>query len=249
MKRFCFVVALMLVWFALLWAQTGMSFEYEMKLEAPPTIQNEFLQSLRSQTIKSWFQGDWVKIDVANGQSAIIIRKDKGVVWIIDNIGKKYVEFPIVTFEQMMKDAEKQAESITPLVEYRKTGRTKKVERWDCYEVEVRFKDTQTTPYTEEKMFMWVTKAKELDPKKLEETFKWDTFGQFRFNKKALEQTELDGFPVQVLTETTTPQGVIKTVMTLKNFEMKQFSASIFDLPLGYMKVEMPIVPPVQKEN
>lgn len=246
MKRFFFAAVLTLSLIALSWAQAGMSFEYEMKMESPPAMQDEFLQAFRSQTVKSWFQGDWVKMDVANGASVIIIRKDKSVVWVINNAGKKYMEFPLATFEQMMKEAEKQAESMNPMIEYRKTGRTKKVERWDCYEVEVKLKDPQAAPQTQEKFSMWVTKSKELDPKKLEETFKWDTFGQFRFNKKALGQPELDGFPVQMISESSTPQGSVKTIMTLKNFETKQFPASMFDLPSGYTKIDMPPMPPVQ---
>jgi len=239
MKRVAFTAIFLVALTALAWAQNGMSFEYEVKMEAP-NMPTNIAGSYGMQTIRSWFQGDFFKMEVSNANSAVIIRKDKNTVWIVDNAGKKYMEFPLPMFEQMIKSAEEQAKSFT--FEYKKTGRAKMIGRWNCYEVEVKSQnmgDAQMQP----KSFMWVTKAKELDPKKLEETFKWDMWGQFRFNKKAVGQPGLDGYPVQIVTETTVPEGIVRTTMTLKNFETKQFPASIFELPKGYTKVEMPTMP------
>lgn len=243
MKKVAFVLVFLVVLIASALAQKGMFFEYEIKLE-DPKMPAEIAKTYGLQTIRSWFQEDWFRMDAANGANSIIIRKDKGVVWIIDNAAKKYMEFPLSTFEEMMKKAEEQAKSFK--FEYRKTGRTKSIGRWSCFEVEVEAKNPQDLQI-QPRSFMWITKSKELDPKKLEETFKWDMWGQFRFNKRAVDQPELEGFPVQIITEVSIPEGVVKTAMTLKNFENKQFPTSIFDLPTGYLKIEMPKMPPAGK--
>ena len=231
-----FVLVVLVAGFAL--ADKGVFFEYEIKLEGsgvPPEM-----AQMGKMIVRTWLQGDLFKMET--NQGSIILRKDKGVVWIIDSDRKQYLEFPFSMFEGMMKSAKQQAETMETQYEYKKTGRKNKIGRWNCYEVVIKFKDP-TNPQVEHKSVIWMTKDAELDPKKLAEAFEWDWFGTTKYNKDVLKHSELDGFPVRIITEDHTQQGVVKSIMTLTDFQHKSFPMSTFELPKGYTKIQMPQMP------
>ncbi|HDH96821.1 MAG TPA: DUF4412 domain-containing protein [Proteobacteria bacterium] len=237
MRRIAIASALLAVFVCAALAGEGAYFEYEVVVEGaglPP----ELAQQMGTKTMRTWFQDDMFKMDFGDGLQSVIVRKDKGVVWIVHGPQKVYSEFPFELFNQMMEQSKRQADQMDENAEFKKTGRTKKIGRWNCYEVIATFRDPQGKQPVQ-KSYIWLTKAKELDPKKLAETFKWDMFGQSDINERVLKYPELDGFPVQVISEGETPQGKLKSTMTLKNFQRKTFPKSIFEPPAGYRKMEI----------
>jgi len=245
MRRIAVVSILVVALVSVASAGEGVFFDYEVVIEGkglPP----EVAQGMGNpSSIRTWFQDDMFKLDFGNGLQSIIIRKDKGVVWMVTSMDKSYKEFSLDLFEKLMEQSEQQSKEMEENVDFKKTGRKKQIGRWNCYEVIATFKSSQPQE-PPQKSRLWITNAKELDPKKLAETFKWDMFGQAKQNKWISKHPEIDGFPVQIISESPMMQGTIKSTMTLKKFQRKTFPKSIFQPPAGYERIEIKMPPGTQ---
>lgn len=205
------------------------------------------MNTMSGGVIKSWISGNKLKQQNPGGNEIFIFRADLGKVYIINAIKKSYMEVPL---SQMRALTEKNLEIYMPPTGsdgkmpesiYKKTGKTKTISKWQCYEVEVLA--GQTAPEMQSKTTMWVTKNLGFGHDFVVRIFKITMGNEVSPKLQELfeKMTALDGYPVQTITTTTYRNQNLTSTKTLVKIEKKKkIEPLIFEVPAGYTKVAIP---------
>ena len=143
MKRFVSTVAVFgfALFFLAAGAMAAEGYYMEEKLEKPALLG----QPAATEIVATWILGDdLMRKDTKGGAESIIFSLKDDRMLVLTHGDKTYLEIPIEQFRRManmgfsmfLKHGES-GEQAVPEVLFAKTGRTKKVGQWDCYEVEV----------------------------------------------------------------------------------------------------------------
>ena len=218
------------------WAEKG--YYIEEVLTSPPM----FGQEAKEETVKTWILGtDMMRKDTKNGAESIIFRIDKGMLWIVSHAEKSYIEMTMEQFQSlasigmaMFGKTSETGEFEVPEIIFKRTGRTKKIGKWDCYEVDVQGQGLMGAKSTQ-----WIGTNTGFDTDIYVRIFKL-TFGNNvppEFHKLFEKMTtELDGYPVQTVTSINFGEQKYETTQTLIKLEKTAIESSRFDVPAGYTK-------------
>ena len=199
--------------------------------------------------IKSWVSGKKLKQELPGTKQSIVFRADLGKVYLLNPAQKIYIEVPI---DQMRAGAQKSLDMYKdesgkiPDTIYKKTGKTKKVGKWNTYEVELPVE--HPSPGAETRTTMWVSKETGFDHEFLVRIFKI-TMGEKispELQKLFDRMTALDGYPVQTVKVTTYNNETYTETSTVLKIERKEkIDQSIFEVPKDFTKAKPPSSPPV----
>ncbi len=218
--------------------------EEELKIESPSQA---FSQGFM---LKSWVSGRKLKQDNPTANQVMIFRADTGKVYMINPIRRMYQEVPISEIRQMTEQGlavyieVKDGKIQIPETLYKKTGKTKKIGKWNCYEMEMLAQ--QTGPGMDTKTTMWVTKDTGFSHDFLVRIFKISMGDQVSPELQKLfdKMTAVDGYPVQTITVSNVQgQKVISTKTLVKIEQIEDIDSTIFDVPAGFTKVVQPTPP------
>lgn len=191
-----------------------------------------------SDITRSWIKGVKMRTDAQNGNDVILYRPDLELVYNINMQRKIYGEMPISLYRQAAKSA---MAMLAADAAYRVTGRSKKINNWNCKEVIV----AEDTDQFGNKMrtVWWVSNDVGLEKKILRHIMAI-TFGTesdamtMRFFEKL---TNIDGYPVQTESSMTLRGQTVKKIQTLRKLEKQEIDDKLFELPEGLTKIKSPI--------
>lgn len=199
----------------------------------------------RSSTHKIWIEGDKIRVEDSSTAMATILRKDKGVLYMINPAKMTYSE---MTFEQLQALANmglgmmggKAQEQ--PQVTIEKTGETAKIGDWNTSKVLVKVSGPIATEMT-----LWLSKDIALDMST------WVDLAQGMGMKVLVGDTmeqlaTLEGYPVKQESKVTMMGMNVFSTTELKAFKPAAGGDdSLYELPAGLTKVEglpgMPAAP------
>jgi len=198
-------------------------------------------QTVETELVKIWIQGDFIRFDSSRQPNYTVIDSKESVIRVVDPNNKVYMEFPVETAKKV--EAKEKGFQITQRLE--KTGRTKKIGEWDCFEVEVftEIKLPKGKPFVSVpsvRTFVWLTEAKALNDEKIKDALsqslkKW-------ISKPTSGGAEIKGLPVQVVTienvESVGKKNAIETEVTVKDIKVPDIPASTFQIPADYRRLK-----------
>jgi hypothetical protein len=155
------------------------------------------------------------------GPMAMVIRRDKGVIWTILESMKMYMEMSLKQTEDMIKSMQK--DTLKPTI--KKTGKKQKLAGYTCEEILVTTSEMTAT--------LWATS--ELSA--LAESMKW-------FNSSSNAQPrwmqEIEKMKLLTLKMHSEATNGDVTDLEITSIEKKSVDNSQFEIPAGYKKQEMP---------
>ncbi len=202
-------------------------------------------QPAKDEIVSTWIANDKVRSD---GQDqSVIIRMDKGVMYILNHAKKTYVEMP-TDMSQMAKsmmpeaDAEKvkQMQNMMQIkVSVQTTGESKRISQWGCTKY-IQTIESMMGPMTSE---VWATEEIKVD-KEAYARYTSAMFAQIPGMQGAIEtlQNEMQkikGVAVLTMTSSTVMGQTIKSQTELVEVKEGKAPAGIYDLPGGYKKTSM----------
>jgi hypothetical protein len=196
--------------------------------------------------VKTWIKGEKMRKNNL-GRDTVIFRPDKGVAWMIHEPSKTYAEIPIAQLRALTEQSlsiyspSKDSTSGAPASWFKKTGRTKKIGKWNCFEIEVLSRQV-VAPGIVSKTTQWISRDTGLDAKTTERIFRITLGGQIPAeSQKLLESLKsLDGYTVENSTTTEGQGQNINSTLTLKKVEKKTIDDSMFEIPFGFTKMTPP---------
>lgn len=183
----------------------------------------------------SYYKADRARME-APGGAISIIRLDKAVMWIINDAEKTYME---MNAEQLGALASIMGEIKEPGVE--KTGETKKIGKYNCTKIIVKMEIMGSKTETE----IWGTKDIKPDPTllkfndKMLEIFKGNPSMESSY-KMMQKVYDMEFFPVQTTTRAKIMGFSSENSSLLKEISTEKLDNSLFEIPEGYEKQEMP---------
>lgn len=183
----------------------------------------------------SCYKEDRARMEAGGGVTSIV-RLDKGVMWLLNDREKTYME---MTPEQMGAMAGLVKDAKDP--EIKKTEETKKIGKYNCTKVLITMEMMGQKANTE----IWATSDIKVDPtilkfmEKTNEVFK-DSPTLKQSNKMMQGLFELKLFPVQTTTKMKMMGMSSESMTLLKSISTEKLDDSLFELPEGYTKQEMP---------
>jgi len=213
-------------------ASDGVYMEQEIKVTRGSDV-------LEEELTKTWMLGDLIKIVSSKRPNYTIIDSNRSVMWVVDDANKVYMSFPVRSepVEARQGGERTFSQRVEP------TGRTKKIGRWDCFEVklitEVGGEGAVRLPV---RTFVWLTKSAELIEQGIRDSLarsveKW-------VSGDALKADGLDGLPVQVVVEreisSVGKKVVEQTVVTVRTIAVVEMTKDMFEVPAGYRELEKP---------
>jgi len=170
------------------------------------------------------------------GNTITIGRNDKGVVWLFDTTDKSYIEMP----QSMLKELASLGQASTgepgkdPGLRgdaYYRTGKTKKIGEWDCYEVALDPKQRSGMLEVVDEQSLWIsTKAY---PGAIS-YFEWifQALGISRGDLDKMKTVFGDGFPIETRM---VAMGNVTTTRVVK-LESRDHPNALFEPLTGYRK-------------
>lgn len=183
----------------------------------------------------SYYKPDRARME-APGGAISIIRLDKGVMWIVNDAEKTYIE---MNAEQMSALTAIMGEIKEPEVE--KTSETKKIGKYNCTKIIVKMEMMGSKTETE----IWGTKDIKPDPtllkfnEKMLEVFKGNPSMESSY-KMMQKVYDMEFYPVQTTTKAKIMGFSSENTTSLKEISTEKLEDSLFEIPDGYEKQEMP---------
>jgi len=185
------------------------------------------------------------------GRSAVIVRVDKGMIYMVDYEGKKYSVMPLEDFGNIKKmagiedddEAAEMAEAMqgmaaammTIKMKVTPTDETKKIKQWNArkYMVEM------TMPMGTNKSEMWASDEIDIDLDLYRTVTSMSMLQMPGFAEAMKEMEKVKGIAVLSLDEAQMMGTTIKSTTELVGFSKKAAPAGIYDVPEGFKKAEM----------
>lgn len=225
MKKLFVVLILLFNITALCYAQKGYYLE-----------QKVYTSSVMGQPAKEFISKSWIMDDRFRSESdeqITIFRFDLKKVWMIDPEKKQYNEMGMDEMRQMAQMGRSMMQSAEGLdFKFRKTGKTKKINQWNCYEV--------TSDGGIMKQSIWLTEDLPFG-KDIYYNFYKD-MPEFRELAESIYNSEdLKGYPVLSETEMNMMGMKIQSSSELITIREEKIASGLFDLPKGLKKVANPM--------
>jgi len=187
-------------------------------------------QPARESINKSWISED--KYRQEGDRELMIMRFDLGKIWSVMPDRKEYFEMTVDELKQLAKMGMMMMQGEGMKMEFKKTGQTKKIKDWNCYEVVVT--SAMMTQH------MWL--SNDLQFKKGDFYKLYKNIPEFEeLAQKFYDQKDIDGFPVYNEVEMNMMGQKIKSSSELITIQKKKVSADQFELPAGLKKIENPM--------
>ena len=188
-------------------------------------------QPAKDEISKTWISDTGYRIE--SGNTIMIFHFDTKKIWNIDMEKKSYFETDAESMKEMAKMGQAMmGNSGENSLVFKKTGSTKKIKDWNCYEV--------TAKNAMMKHTMWLTE---------DLPYGKDTYYKFyksipEFEKIAesiYNSEELKGYPVANEMEINMMGMQMKTSSELISIKEQDIPASIYNLPEGLNKMDNPM--------
>jgi hypothetical protein len=205
-------------------------------------------QPEKSETNIVWLGENKVRVDSGNGQSVLLLG-DKGLVYVIDNNKKTYMEMPLDMGKAMDEATAGQAEKNPAAAGMMKnmmkgmmgvsvtvtdTGETKRIGAWSCRKYLVAMK----MPMGETDSETWATQDIKIDAK-LYFTASYAMMASMPgFQDMMKEMQKIKGVVAYQSTTTKMRGSDITSTVELLECADKGAPAGTYDLPAGYAKVK-----------
>jgi hypothetical protein len=213
----------------------------DLYFEQRTTISGIMGQPAQTSLHKVWMTKGLMCTEDASRGNRIIYKADTNSIIIIDFNKKTYSEITAAEFKQMagmFMSMMGQPGGVLDIT-LQKTGRTKKIGSWDCYEVTLVQKEGMNL-----KIEMWLTADINYDKTQYEEYQK--IFSSAFLTQKVLDEwKKLEGFPVLTNTQMNFGQMQIETKSEVIKVNYNPAPHDIFSIPAGFTKTEyeMPQMP------
>jgi hypothetical protein len=155
------------------------------------------------------------------GPMAMIIRRDKGVIWTVFDAMKMYMEMSLKQTEEMARSMQK--DTLKPTI--KKTGKKQKILGYTCEEILVTTSEMTAT--------LWGT----TELSALAESMKWFNSSSNAQPRWMQEVEKMKLLSLKMHSESTTGEV---TDLEITGIEKKSVDDSQFQVPAGYTKQEMP---------
>lgn len=225
MRNFSWLFAFILFAATSLLSQEGMYTEHESK------TQGIMGQPDRESQSRTWLLEDRLRSE--EGQNVTIVRFDLGKVWTIMLDKNTYFEMSVDELAAMAKMGMGMMQQTGELkFNFESTGRTKKINNWNCKEVVA--KSSFMTQH------MWLSE---------DLPFNKDDYYKFYKNSPQIKELvesfykaeQLKGYPVLTETEVNMMGMKIQSSSRLVKIEKKKLEAGLFELPANVKQVDNPM--------
>jgi len=198
-------------------------------------------QPPQSFTQKVWISKGNMCTENSLRQQRIIYKADLKTIVMVDLNKRTYTEITVEQFKEMtgMFAAMLGQQGGTFEFSIKKTGRTQRIDSWNCYEVLIAQPGDDTF-----RMEIWLTKDIKYD-KALFDQYT-EIFSAFLLTQKMLDEwKKLEGFPVKTITKMKFGEMKIESSGQVTKVSHAAISADIFSIPEGFEKTEfkMPQMP------
>jgi hypothetical protein len=226
------------------WARPGEGYYIEEKVVRPAMMGDPE----RVEVVRTWVLGDdRMRQDAGAGKETVLIRVAEKRVVVLDHDARTFLEIALDDYAPIAALGlapytrhDEQGREIVPTPLFRRTGRTKSIGKWRCFEVEV-----QGDPLIGARPNQWVATNTGFDPRLYARVLTIPLGGKVPETMRAVvdQMVALGGYPVQ----TVVPRGpgkdaAIKT-RTVKVLQKREIDAKVFEIPGGYAKVDLPAPP------
>jgi hypothetical protein len=213
----------------------------DLYFEQQTTISGIMGQPPLTSQNRVWMTTGLMCLEDTSKGSRIIYKADTNSIIIIDFNKKTYSKITAEGFKKMtgMLMAMMGQQGGVLDVTLQKTGRTKKIGSWDCYEVTLTQQEGMNL-----KVEMWLTIDIQYDRTQYEEYQK--IFSSAFLSQEVLDEwKKLEGFPVQTKTQMNFGQMKIETTAEVTSVSYDPAPQDVFTVPAGFTKTEfeMPHAP------
>lgn len=187
----------------------------------------------KATVIKLWIQKDRIKYFKSDDKdSYLIIRMDEEKAYQI-NHNKKTVKK--MDLKERFAAIEKEIQ-----VASKKTGKKKKINKWDAYQVLI----TSVNKGKSTEVEYWLSDEIELPIETRLQVA--DYFGQ----RKIIEELKkYPGYPVETRVHLKIEEEKIEMITRLEKFEKKKIEDHLFKIPLGYQEIAFPLFKKAPEPN
>ena len=202
----------------------------------------------RVEIVRTWLLGDGLmRQDGRDGKETILFRLAEKRVIVIDHDADTYVEIPLDRFAEvgamrlsMYTRRDQGGRETVPTPLFKKTGRVRRIGKWRCYEVEV-----QGDPLLGAKPIQWIATYTGLDAHVYARLFAIPLGGKVPEIRRAIvdQMVALGGYPVKTVLSRSLGKPSIAKTQTVEVLQKREIDKSVFEVPEGYAKVEMPEPP------
>ena len=212
----------------------------------PATMMGQ-TQPAQDDTSSMWLDKDMACM-IGPDNTTILVRGDKGMMYMIDHNKKSYSEMAIGDLGDMSKmggeEGDEQAKAMQAMaaqmmgsmkVTVTPTDETKKIRDWEAkkYEVEMSMAMGST------KGEYWASTDVEIDYEMFQLISTAFMSQMPGFDKVLEEMKKIKGFTVKSATEANMMGAVVKTTTEILEYAEKDAPAGVFDVPKDYKKVSM----------
>lgn len=225
MKKLFVIVTLLLITTTLGFAQKGYYLEQKVTTS-----------SVMGQPAKEFISKNWIldnRFRSESDEQITIFRFDLKKVWMINTQKKQYNEMSMDEMRQMAQMGHAMMQNVEGVnFKFRKTGRTKKINQWNCYEVASDVKMM--------KQSIWLTEDLPFGKDVYYNFYK--EMPEFRDLAESIYKSEeLNGYPVLSETEINMMGMKIQSSSELITIREEKIDSGLFDLPGGLEKVANPL--------
>ncbi len=180
---------------------------------------------------KTWYTSDKIRTESSKDSKVTLIRLVEDKVYMLDSGQKTYSVVPLEEFNQMASMGMSMMQGQAGKVTVEKTGQTKKIDNYDCYEVVLKMGGMSQD--------LWFTKDVKIG-KELFYNLQKKMPGAAKIVDALYNNKDIEGIPVY--TETDISMGGFSMKSTSKVIKLEQTTpaASLFEIPSGYKEVPSP---------
>jgi hypothetical protein len=206
----------------------------DLYFEQKITISGIMGQPPQTSQNRVWMTKGLMCMEDTSKGNKIIYKADTNSIIIIDFNKKTFSEIAAEDFKKMtsmfMAMMGQQGGVLDVILQ--KTGRTKKIGSWDCYEVTLTQQEGMKL-----KVEMWLTVDIQYDKTQYEEYQK--IFSSAFLSEKVLDEwKKLEGFPVLTKTQMNFGQMQIETTAEVTSISYDPAPQDVFTVPAGFTKTE-----------
>ena len=171
--------------------------------------------------LRVWIKGNRLRYENENEKDKyVLILLDKGKTYELDTINK--------TFKKSLNETDKLKEmNERSMVISKRTGRKKKIEKWNCYEVIL----DSMIQGKKMKAICWLSEDIHISSNIMEKIAK---FSQMKLME---ELVKFSGYPVKMTLESTLQGKNVKITSTLTKISKEPIKANFLKLPFDYNEV------------
>jgi hypothetical protein len=199
----------------------------------------------RAEVVRTWIVGDdLMRQDGRDGRETMLFRLAEKRVVVLDRDANTYVEIPLDRFAPvaalrltMYTRRDEQGRETVPVPLFKKTGRARRIGKWNCYEVEV-----QGDPLMGGRPTQWIATNTGLDPRLYARALAIPLGGKLPEDKRPIaeQMVALGGYPVRTVLSRGLGRPLVAKTQTVEVLQRREIDRSIFEVPDGYTKVEIP---------